>query len=871
MPLEEYSRKRKFSATPEPKPEATSRTGEEKAPLFCVQRHDATNLHYDFRLEVDGVLVSWAVPKGPSMDPARKPLAVHVEDHPYDYAHFEGNIPEKNYGAGSVMLWDIGTYEVLGDAAAPEQIKRGDFKFALHGHKLNGSFALVRMKPRPGGKDTGREWLLIKKPDEFAVAGWNVEDYARSVLTQRTQDQIAAGEEPPSLDTIQGAKKAVMPKHVEPMMATLAAAPPPGDDWAYEVKWDGVRALCFVDEGKLYIESRTGNRCEQQYPELHGLPRSIHAKQAILDGEIVAMDENGRGRFELIQHRISIKGNAIQKLAQDNPVTLILFDLLYLDGYDLRGVSLTDRKAQLERIVTETERFKISKVFATDGEQMLAAARELGLEGLVAKDPNSVYESGRRSRNWWKVKVVDEQEFVIAGYTIGEREYFGALVLGVNEGKKLRHAGQVGTGFDQATMKAIHARMKPLISNKCPLDPAPRMKDVIWLEPELVCEVRFLEWTHDHMLRAPVFLGLRDDKPASEVVREEPVKVKPPAKKATANTAKAAPSSEPAATKAQRNATGAIEPTRLSGKEAVIEVDGHQLKFTNLNKVYYPAQKYTKRDVIEFYDRVSSFLLPHLRDRPLSLKRYPNGIDADYFFQKDTPEYYPDWIQREPIQEHESRDRQKEKTNHYVIANNRATLLYLANLGCIDQNPWLSRIGSLENPDWVLIDLDPVECPFDQIVEAAQIVHHLLERFHLRGYAKTTGGDGLHVYIPLEPVYTFDQARSFAEILATLAAHESPDLFTTPRSVNKRKKGRVYFDWMQIGTGKTVAAPYVLRAYDHAPVATPLDWKEVKRGLKPVDFHIRNAVERFEKVGDLFAPVLTGGQRIEDALQHAGS
>ena len=356
------------------------------------------------------------------------------------------------------------------------------------------------------------------------------------------------------------------------------------------------------------------------------------------------------------------------------------------------------------------------------------------------------------------------------------------------------------------------------------------------------------------------------------MVREEPVKVRAPAKKATKKAVKKVAASEPAAAKPHHNPhadnrSGGSFPA----KEAVVEVEGHQLKFTNLNKVFYPAQKYTKRDVSGFYDRVSSFLLPHLRDRPLSLKRYPNGIDADYFFQKDTPEYYPDWIQREPIQEHEARDRQKEKTNRYVIANNRATLLYLGTISAASiRIPWLSRVGSLENPDWVLIDLDPVECPFDQIVEAAQIVHHLLERFHLRGYAKTTGGDGLHVYIPLEPIYTFDQARSFAEILATLAAHESPDLFTTPRSVNKRKKGRVYFDWMQIGTGKTVAAPYVLRAYDHAPVATPLDWKEVKRGLKPVDFHIRNAVERFEKVGDLFAPVLAGGQRIEDALQHAG-
>jgi bifunctional non-homologous end joining protein LigD len=875
MALEEYSRKRKFSATPEPKPETSTHKRAEKDPLFCVQRHDATNLHYDFRLEVDGVLASWAVPKGPSMDPARKPLAVHVEDHPLDYARFEGTIPEGNYGAGSVMLWDIGVYEVLGDATASEQIKRGDFKFALHGHKLNGSFAIVRMKPRPGRKDTGREWLLIKKPDEFALAGWNVEDHARSVLTQRTQEQIAAGEDLPGLDTVPGAKKAAMPKHLEPMMATLAAAPPAGDNWVYEVKWDGVRALCFVDAGELHIESRAGNRCEQQYPELHDLPRSVRAKQAILDGEIVVMDEQGRGRFQLIQPRISVKGSGVQKLAKDSPATLILFDLLYLDGYDLRGVPLTERKALLEQIVAETERWKISKVFSTDGQQMLEAARNLDLEGFVAKEPSSVYESGKRSRSWWKVKIVEEQEFVIAGYTKGEREYFGALVLGVYEGTKLRHAGQVGTGFDHATMKAIHSRMKPLVANKCPLDPVPRMKDVIWLEPELVCQVRFHEWTHDHMLRAPVYVGLREDKPAREVIKEEPVKAKAPVKKATKKATNKAlsgtPSNEPAAVSSHRSTKPVMDSAQLqfSGKEALLEVDGHQLKFTNLNKVYYPAQKYTKRDVLEFYDRVSSWLLPHLRDRPLSLKRYPNGIEASYFFQKDTPEYYPDWIQREPIQEHEASDRKKEKMNHYVVANNRATLLYLANLGCIDQNPWLSRVGSLDHPDWVLIDLDPVECPFDLIVEAAQIVHQILERFHLRGYPKTTGGDGLHIYVPLDPIYSFDQARSFAEILATLAAHQSPELFTAARTVNKRKKGTVYFDWMQIGTGKTVAAPYVLRAYDHAPVATPLEWKEVKRGVKPTDFNITNAIERFEKVGDLFSPVLAGGQRIEDALRHA--
>jgi bifunctional non-homologous end joining protein LigD len=316
----------------------------------------------------------------------------------------------------------------------------------------------------------------------------------------------------------------------------------------------------------------------------------------------------------------------------------------------------------------------------------------------------------------------------------------------------------------------------------------------------------------------------------------------------------------------------ALTASQLAGKEAVFEVDSHPLKFTNLDKVFYPAERYTKRDLISFYDRVSSWLLPHLCNRPLSLKRYPNGIHAEYFFQKDTPDYYPAWIPREPILEHTrsepGRAARAEKTNRYLLANDRATLLYLANLGCIDQNPWMSRAGSLEHPDWVLIDLDPVECEFARIVEAAQLVKSILDRFRLRAYPKTTGGDGMHIYIPLDPVYTYEQARTFAELVASLAVQEAPDLFTTPRSVGKRKKNRVYFDWMQIATGKTVSAPYVLRAYDGAPVATPLDWPEVAPGLNPKQFHIRNVMERFEAVGDLFAPVLSGGQRLEEAIRN---
>ncbi len=549
------------------------------------------------------------------------------------------------------------------------------------------------------------------------------------------------------------------------------------------------------------------------------------------------LDDEGRARFELIQPRITANLNAVPRFAETAPATLFVFDVLYLDGYDLRGVALEDRKRLLKNIVTPAEHIRISDAFDTKGEEMFEAARNMRLEGIVAKDRRSKYESGR-SNCWLKLKVQNEQEFVIAGFTKGERDYFGALILAVNEDGKFRHVGQVGTGFDQKQMKAIHERLKPLITKVNPLVNKPRIPAATWVHPELVCEIRFLEWTKDGILRAPVFIGLRDDKPAAEIVREEAVE--PPA---AANT----------------------DPDRLalSGREATVDVDGHRLKFTNLDKVYFPKDGWKKRDLLEFYDRVSPWLLPHLKDRPLSLKRYPNGIAEEYFFQKNAGSHFPEWMLLEPITEHHP-----PKINHYPVANDRATLLYLANLGCIDQNPWMSRIGNLEHPDWMLLDLDPVDAGFDQIVEAALLVREVLSRLGLKGYPKTTGGDGMHVYVPLEPIYTYDQVRSFAELVSHLALEREPNLFTTPRSVGKRKKGRVYFDYLQIGTGKTIAAPYVVRAHDGAPVAAPLDWNEVKPGLRPTDFRIDNTIERFQRLGDLFAPVIQGGQTLESALEH---
>ena len=647
MPLEEYAAKRRFEKTPEPAPSA----GHPKSAgnYFCVQRHDATRLHYDFRLEIDGVLKSWAVPKGPTLDPALKHFAAHVEDHPIEYGDFEGTIPAGNYGAGSVMLWDRGTFSLIGDASGLDQIVRGDLKFQLHGEKLNGDFALVLMK----GRGKGNEWLLLKKRDPYAVPGWDVEAHAYSVLSGRTQAEIAsnlparetkretAGDtervwatSPPAkratktasapavpapsrktaalhVAAVKGVRKADMPAALEPMLATLVDKPPRGEEWLYEVKWDGIRAIAFLEIGEVRITSRSGLRCERQYPELAVMPHQVAAQQAILDGEIAVLDEKGVSRFHLIQPRIANSDpNSIAHLARSTPVVYFAFDLLYLDGYDLRGVGLAKRRELLQAVVSPGGVLRISEVFPGAGGELLEAARGIGLEGVVAKHASSTYES-RRSREWVKIKIVGEQEFAIGGFTApqGGRDYFGALVLGLYDAGELLWVGNVGTGFDQKLLSSLHALLMPLITDQCPFPERPKPdKGITWVKPELVCQVKYANWTPDHRLRAPVFLGLRNDVSARQVAREDP----------------AAPR----------------EQLLADVKEASLRMGAQTLKFTNLKKVYYPDEGYTKRDVLNYYDGVADLILPHLKDRPLSLKRYPNGIKQDYFFQKDAADSF---------------------------------------------------------------------------------------------------------------------------------------------------------------------------------------------------------------------------------------
>lgn len=925
MSLQEYVRKRKFDNTPEPAPAELDPKPTQGR--FFIQRHDATRLHYDFRLEIAGTLKSWAVPKGPSLVPLSKNLAMHVEDHPLDYGEFEGNIPKGNYGAGSVMLWDRGSFDVLGDGDGESQIERGDLKIRLDGVKIKGEFALIRMKNR--GK--GNEWLLIKKRDEHADAAFDIEALAYSVKTGRTQQEIAhdlpaktaasaspgaekakatrtgtaktssaaktskptsgkttsgksgraksrrakatpAQPEPddpePEVDlaSLAGARAASMPQNVTPMMAVRATKAPEGKKWLYEIKWDGIRAICYIRDGRVNMVSRNGNSFDRQFPELTVIPHAITASEAILDGEICLLDERGRASFSLIQPRIhQTDPNTISHAARRAPAVFFAFDLLYCDGYDLRAVPLIERKQVLETLFRESGSVRLSRYFQTSGAEMLSAAEQAGIEGILAKQIDSKYET-KRSDCWQKIKITTSQDFVICGFTHGERSTFSSLVLGAYDGGKLVYVGNVGTGFNERTLTDIFSRLKPLQVDVCPFKPKPAMlRKASWVEPKLVCECKFSEWTHDAHLRAPVFLRLRTDKRPEDCALDDSVAEDAAEPAATKAAHTAPPQPEPASKSAPepppaRNPDDLLFPK--TAKEITLRIDGRALKFTNLDKIYYPKDRVTKRDLLNYYDQVAHLIIPHLEGRPLSLKRYPNGIHEEYFFQKDTPEGYPDWLRVEPIHsEHRG------APIRYVVADDRSTLLFLTNLGCIDQNPWMSRMETLDYPDYILIDLDPQECSFDKIIEAALLVKQALDEIGMAGYPKTTGGDGMHVFVPIEPRYTYEQARSYAAILSQLVVSRRPELFTTPRAVAKRRKNRVYFDYLQISSSKTIAAPYVLRAYDGAPVAAPLDWSEVKAGLRPHQFNIKNAVARFRETGDLFKPVLTNRQRIEPSLK----
>ena len=905
-PLEEYHRKRRFEKTPEPSDEqASAATGNR----FVVQKHDARRLHYDFRLEIDGVLKSWAVPKGPSLNPADKRLAMQTEDHPLAYADFEGVIPEGQYGAGPVMVWDQGTFNLEGNLSATQQLERGDLKFSLHGRKLRGSFVLVKVrKPQ---KEQGKPWLLIKHKDPYVDPGWNVDDHDGSVLSGRTLEEIEEGRPPSGAAAdltqelnpaeLEGARAVAMPQHLEPMLATPVAKPFSDPEWLFEIKWDGIRALAWVEDGRMELRARSGRVITSQYPELAELPQRVRARQALLDGEIVALDENGRSDFERLQARMNVsRPSPLQQ--RQAPITYYLFDMLHCEGYDLRQVPLRDRKRLLKTALEWGGPFRYADDQKEQGRELFELAGQLGLEGIIGKHERSPYISAR-SPYWVKFKVVQELDAVLAGWTDPRgSQHFGALLLGLYKGTALGYVGSVGSGFTDKTQKTVFEHLQRVKSERCPFAAVPETKETAhWVEPTLVARVKYANWTQEKRLRAPVFLGLRDDRDPRECVFEEaalpPVetlagadlhfcedgsehlKRTPPDSVGTGSGVRQ-PASSPRRSTAGPpahivkvpgvvgrvlNRKAEIEKELFLGRaeNVTLEIEGKPLRLSNLNKVYFPESGYTKRDLLAYYYRMADHLLPFLDGRPLVLRRYPNGITGTPFFQKDAGETVPEWMQTVNIYSEEKR-----REVPYFVANDRAALLYLTNLGCIDHNPWSSRRDDLEHPDYFFFDLDPTEgTDYGTVVDVAQAVLKKLLELGLAVYLKTSGATGLHMYIPVEPGYTYEQVRTFAEIIGRLVARENPQKVTQERAVEKRRQGTVLIDASQNALGRPLATVYTVRAFPRAPVSTPISPGELNRSLRPEKLNLKTTPARVENLGDLWADFWQHRQKLEEAVE----
>ncbi len=767
--VSEYKRKRDPKKTPEPF--TGKRKG--KAPIFVVQRHDARRLHYDFRLERDGALASWAVPKGVPLEPGEQHLAVHVEDHPLDYATFEGEIPKGSYGAGTVEIWDKGTYELL------EEKRNGGLTVRLNGKKLKGTYALV---PAHLSGDE-KNWLILRKADD------------QLPVRERTD--------------------------YRPMLATLAEDVPRGSGWVFEVKWDGYRAIAYVRGGDTRLVSRNGNDLSARFPTVtRGVSQAAKTPDCVLDGEVCALDDSGKSSF-----------SAMQQGKAGTPLVYYAFDVLEIEGEPVVDLPFVERRKRLDKLLDKRNRtVRLSETF-DDGKALYEAAKQQGLEGIMAKRLDSRYLPGRRTRDWLKIKTHGEQEFVIAGYTKGtgrRASSFGSLVLGYYRGNELVYAGNVGTGFNSREIEKLLGKLRPLRRDATPFREVPKMpkvrkSDVVWVEPKLVCEVEFAEWTHDGRLRAPSYKGLREDKPAEAVRREEPV--------------------------ADR-----------------VKKGNRELKLSNLDKVFFPVEGITKGDLLEYYRAVAPSLLPHLRDRPFTMVRWPDGIEAGRFFQKDAPSHMPAWIPTFRTQVSTREAPRRKKWVNFPIVNDELALLWMVNMGCIDMNAWYSRIDKSDRPDFVLFDLDPSpDVGFKETVQVALLVKQALDAFGLVGFPKTSSAEGMHVLVPVERRYTYDDTRQFAEIVAGAIARTNGGLATTEWTKSKRRG--VLIDANQNGEGKTIASVYSVRPRPGAPVSTPLRWSEVTEDLDPLGFTMPVVLDRIRKHGDLFEGVLNTRQRLTDALK----
>jgi bifunctional non-homologous end joining protein LigD len=875
--LKEYRKKRHFKETPEP----SGKVGRQRGDTFVVQEHHARRLHYDFRLEVNGVLKSWAVPKGPSLNPADKRLAVQTEDHPLEYGGFAGTIPAGHYGAGEVAIWDSGTFEPEGTLSAADQIERGELKFILHGKKLNGSFVLVRIRGR--GNGAKKEWLLIKHRDYAADTSGPAGRVAEPMLPVRPKGEPhdghrrSDGQAPPKMP--EGARKSAMPERpLQVALATLAERPSSDPSWIFEIKWDGIRTLARVDDGKVRLWSRTKRDITAEFPDLSAIAAAVNAREALLDGEVVVLDSAGKSDFQRLQSRMGVR-NPSARLMRETPVVYYVFDILFCDGYDLRHIPLVERKEFLKGILGESRLMRYSDHQIGEGEKLFELAQKEHLEGIIGKQASSAYPSGRTTA-WLKFKMDKEVDAVVGGWTEprGSREYFGALLLGLYDGSKLEFVGGIGSGFTVESQKRLWPILQSLKTKECPFAKKPETREkATWVKPELVARARFEGWTEGTHLRQPRFVGLQEDRDPRECTFEKEMNApvgqqevqEEMQERRSAKTKRARASGRPhlehRTTSSQNSHTDGFEKELADGsaEEIFADVDGRRLRFTNLNKVYFPEDGIKKRDLLAYYADMAPFLLPFLKDRPLVLRRYPNGIHGQSFFQKDADKSTPEWVKTVPIMSEDTG-----KPTHYFIANDRATLLYLTNLGCIDHNPWSSRVGSLEHPDYIFFDLDPTpKTPFSSVIKLAKMLLAILEEVKLTAFSKTSGATGFHIFVPVELRYTFEQARTFVEAVASIVNARDPHLLTAERSVRKRPEGRIYLDAHQNSSGQSLAAVYTVRAFPHAPVSAPVRAGELRPSLHPETWNLKSVKRRIHTAGDLWANFWEQRQEIEPAAE----
>ncbi|HEX7114194.1 MAG TPA: DNA ligase D [Steroidobacter sp.] len=897
--LDRYAAKRTFTRTPEPQPEVVERRG---PLLFVIQKHAARRLHYDFRLELDGVLKSWAVPKGPSLEPGEKRLAVEVEDHPFDYASFEGVIPPKEYGAGSVIVWDCGVYSPDEDgvysfsnreeaqARLREALEQGKLSIFLRGEKLKGSFALVRTS-------ADKQWLLLKHKDRFAN-GSDIAARNRSVLSGVTLDELSPQNVPPRLPAERLAPSGQpeqVPSRLAPMLAQLGDTPRSSEDWLYEPKLDGYRVIAFLENGRVRLVSRRGLDLTPMFPEIVSDLQAQCVQSMVLDGEIVALGPDGRPSFNALQNRAQLKSPAQIAVAQrESPVVLVCFDLLHFAGENLRRAPYVDRRRWLSQCLLPSSHLQLIHV-TQDAEKLYEASLASGFEGIVAKRKDGIYQPGKRSADWVKFKATLSAEFVVGGYTKGKgaREPLGALLLGRFAGKQLEYVGHVGSGLDDETVAQLLPRLAKLERKTSPFSEKPPLhRPTKWLEPELVVEVSFTDFTPDGLLRAPVFLRLREDIEPKSINRESSNRGAP----VKQVSAKAAGLTTPA-----NEIEAVLEQLENPANQFNLDVGGAPIRLTNLDRVYWPAERsgeapITKRDHLRYLAAVSPYMLPHLKDRPLTMIRMPEGIGGERFFQKHWEHRLPDFIETVRVY-----SESKGQTHEYLMANNLPTLLWTAQNGTLEFHVWHSRavpgpdsvsqstdfVSSLEAfeasilnyPDYLVFDIDPYiysgrepkgaepelnERGFEVGRRVAFWLEALLREMSLRALVKTSGKTGLHVFVPIERTVTFEQARLICEKVGRHLMRAHPREITLEWAVEKRT-GKIFIDYNMNVRGKTLNVAYSPRGVPGAPVSMPLTWEEL-RSARPLDFTLRNVLGRLDRTGDQWHDALTAKQSLAEAF-----